>query len=190
MADRLTRIYTRTGDKGTTSLANGNTVSKSSERIETLGDIDELNSSIGVLIAHLEHSPFQNSLSLLQHELFDLGGELAMADPNYKAITQDQISRLECEIDQMNDALPTLKEFILPGGSKPVAFAHVARSICRRAERSWIRLSGVDDEVKESLGGQYLNRLSDYLFVLARSIAKESQTEEVFWRPVQSRIQE
>jgi cob(I)alamin adenosyltransferase len=187
MADRLTRIYTRTGDKGTTSLANGHTVSKASDRIETLGDIDELNSTIGVVISHIEEAALKDKLSLLQHELFDLGGELAVADPSYKSISKEQIIRLEQEIDRLNEALPTLKEFILPGGSQVVALTHVSRSVCRRAERSWIRLSTTDNDVKESLGGRYLNRLSDYLFVLARFIAKQTDTPEVFWQPAQSR---
>lgn len=179
---RLTRIYTRTGDKGSTGLADGRRVSKTSERIETLGDIDELNSVLGVLRAELAtDDPLSAVFFQLQNDLFDLGGEIAMANPDYQAITTDIISELENHLDSLNEQLPPLTEFILPGGSRSAAYCHQARSICRRAERQMIRLC--DDEEQNSIGAIYLNRLSDLLFVCARVLARRAGAAEVLWQP-------
>jgi len=187
MADRLTKIYTRTGDTGTTGLANGQRISKSAARIDTLGNIDELNSVIGLLLCDLsnEHSMIQ-ILGRIQHDLFDLGGELAMADPSYIAITDATITRLETELDAINCHLPPLKEFILPGGNKAASHCHLARSICRRAERSIITMNQ-EEETAANTGNRYLNRLSDLLFVAARSLAREDGGQEIFWKPAQAR---
>lgn len=182
MANRLTRIYTRGGDTGTTGLANGKRVSKSSARISALGDIDELNSSLGVLLADLNSSDELFSLLRnIQNELFDLGGELAMDSPDYQAIDDATIKNLESQLDQLNEPLPALTEFILPGGNRPAALCQLSRSICRRAERSFNHLC--EEEEQNRAGARYLNRLSDLLFVVGRSLAKRDQNEEVFWKP-------
>lgn len=181
MADRLTRIYTRTGDKGTTRLAGGKSVAKTSTRIETLGDIDELNSTLGILAAQMGASHPHYALVLgVQNTLFDLGGELAVADPAYRVIDEALISELEQQIDTLNETLPPLKEFILPGGNLSGAYCHLARTVCRRAERQLIRLCA--EEAITTLGQAYLNRLSDWLFVMARILARETN-EEVLWQP-------
>ncbi|WP_028468520.1 cob(I)yrinic acid a,c-diamide adenosyltransferase [Neptunomonas japonica] len=182
MADRLTRIYTRTGDKGSTGLADGRRVSKTSERIETLGDIDELNSVLGVLRAELvAEDPLSVIFFQLQNDLFDLGGEIAMANPDYQAITPEMIGELESHLDDLNEQLPPLTEFILPGGSRSAAYCHQGRSICRRAERQMIRLCNAEEQ--NSAGAIYLNRLSDLLFVCARILARRAGATEVLWQP-------
>ncbi|MDO6467656.1 cob(I)yrinic acid a,c-diamide adenosyltransferase [Neptunomonas phycophila] len=185
MADRLTKIYTRTGDSGTTGLANGTRISKSAPRIETLGNIDELNSALGLLLCEIptEHN-LRPLFERIQHDLFDLGGELAMADPNYVAITDSAITQLEQALDNLNATLPPLKEFILPGGNRPAAQCHVARTLCRRAERSMI-LMNQDEKTDANTGNKYLNRLSDLLFVAARSLARENGGQEIYWKPAQ-----
>ncbi|MFN3881399.1 MAG: cob(I)yrinic acid a,c-diamide adenosyltransferase [Nitrincola lacisaponensis] len=184
MSDRLDRIYTRSGDKGTTGLANGKRIPKSHPRIETLGDVDELNSLIGLLIAELDPPhPLTALLSRLQNDLFDLGGELAIADPGYTVITLDKVTLLEKHLDELNTALPPLKEFILPGGSKAAATAHLARSVCRRAERRMVSLGGLEQETINPMGVSYLNRLSDLLFVVARTLAREQGGQEIHWQP-------
>lgn len=182
MADRLTRIYTKTGDKGSTSLANGERVSKCSARIEALGDIDELNCLLGVLVSQLvaDH-PQRELLQQIQNQLFDLGGELAVASPDYRAIAPETVAFLEQQLDQLNEQLPPLKEFILPGGSPAGAQCHLARAVCRRAERRLIAL--VDQEQQSTEGTRYLNRLSDLLFVCARVLAREGGGQEVLWQP-------
>ncbi len=182
MSNRLTRIYTRGGDKGTTALANGNRVSKTSARIEALGTVDELNSHLGLLITQLDAQPsLQQTLMLRQHELFDLGGELAVADPDYVVICAEMISGIEQELDQLNQQLPPLKEFILPGGTPAAAQCHVARTLCRRAER---RLTAVaESEAVNPEAVAYLNRLSDLLFVCCRVIARHNGGSEVLWQP-------
>lgn len=184
MSDRLDRIYTRSGDQGTTGLANGKRIPKTHARIETLGDVDELNSILGLLIADLDHPhPLAGLLSQLQNDLFDLGGELAIADPNYTVISLDTVTHLETELDTLNAVLPPLKEFILPGGSKSAATAHLARSVCRRAERRMVSLGGIDNETINPMGVSYLNRLSDLLFVVARTLAREQGGHEIHWKP-------
>ena len=186
MGNRLSKIYTRTGDDGTTGLGDGTRVPKDSARVEAYGTVDELNSSIGVLLAACSGPRFQagvprkilECLTEVQHELFDMGGELCI--PGHRAIQAGQISRLETELDEFNDALPPLKEFILPGGGPAAAACHVARTIARRAERRVLTLSRAEAVSPEVM--KYLNRLSDLLFVLARVLARHERGAEVLWR--------
>ena len=179
VGNRLSRIYTRTGDDGTTGLGDGTRVPKDSVRVEAYGTVDELNSAIGVLLA-LPGLPqaVTARLTEVQHELFDMGGELCI--PGHRAITAEHVTRLEESLDQFNDALPPLKEFILPGGGPAAAACHLARTIARRAERrvcTLARAQSVSPEV-----AKYLNRLSDLLFVVARVLARHEQGTEVLWR--------
>ena len=179
MGNRLTKLYTKTGDDGTTGLGDGSRTTKDSSRIEAVGTIDELNSWIGLLIAELQSDePLIEPLTDIQHRLFDLGGELAV--PGFQLIKADTVSELEILCDQLNEALPPLKEFILPGGSKSAGLCHMARAVARRAERIIVTLSkeeAVGDDLK-----QYINRLSDVLFVMARQLARRDGGEEVFWK--------
>jgi len=185
MTDRLNRIYTRTGDAGTTALANGQRVPKTHPRIEALGTVDELNSLLGILIAQLEpEHALHNLLTPLQHDLFDLGGELAVADESYQVITAEVVTTLEAQLDELNQTLPPLKEFILPGGSIAAAQCQLARSVCRRAERRMVELG--HDEYINPQAAAYLNRLSDLLFVIGRILAREG-SGEVLWQPRQQR---
>lgn len=179
MGNRLSKIYTRTGDDGSTGLGDGRRVSKDAVRVEAYGTVDETNAQIGVLRASLstDHAA-QVMLEHIQHDLFDVGGELCI--PGYVLVTEAYIVRIEHAIDAINDQLPALKDFILPGGSMPAAHAHVARTVCRRAERRTLTLSQAEDINLLSL--HYLNRLSDYLFVLARALAREEGGQEVLWR--------
>jgi len=179
MGHRLSKIYTRTGDDGSTGLGDGSRVPKDHARVEAYGTVDELNALMGVLRAELapEH-PQQNLLSTIQHDLFDLGGELCI--PGYSLLKAEGIDQLEQAIDAINEQLPPLKEFILPGGNKAASSAHVARTVCRRAERRVHSLAHVESNIGP-LPLQYLNRLSDYLFVLARSLAREGGGGEVLW---------
>ncbi|WP_410211881.1 cob(I)yrinic acid a,c-diamide adenosyltransferase [Aquirhabdus sp.] len=182
MGHRLSKIYTRTGDDGTTGLGDGQRVSKDDLRVETYGTVDELNSAIGLLRASLternQGETLDPLLSRIQHELFDLGGELCI--PNYRILQNECVNRLEKSIDQMNETLPMLKNFILPAGSVPTAHAHLARSICRRAERLLTSLKHREDNVSD-LSLHYLNRLSDWLFVAARVISRFDGGQEVLW---------
>jgi cob(I)alamin adenosyltransferase len=179
MGHRLSKIYTRTGDDGTTGLGDGSRTPKDSLRVEAYGTVDELNSFVGLLRAELAAGhPAQTLLSRIQHELFDLGGELCI--PGYSLIKEESIDRLEAGIDTLNADLPPLKDFILPGGSKAAGLTHVARAVCRRAERRVQSLSR--EETLSPLGLKYLNRLSDYLFVLARVLARENGGSEVLWQ--------
>lgn len=179
MGNRLTKIYTRTGDDGSTGLGDGSRVAKNHLRVEAYGTVDELNAHVGVLRAELaqDHAA-QAFLQDVQHDLFDLGGELCI--PGYVLLNTAAISEAEAAIDQLNAQLPPLKDFILPGGSKAAAVAHVARTVCRRAERRVYTLSQQEPVNEEGL--KYLNRLSDYLFVLARVLARENGGQEVLWR--------
>jgi cob(I)alamin adenosyltransferase len=182
----LNRIYTRTGDAGTTRLATGQTVSKTDLRVEAYGCVDETNACIGLARVHLAHDPELDAmLGRIQNELFDLGADLAMPakadeEPGSKLrILDSQVARLEAEIDSLNDRLPGLKSFILPGGSPAAAALHLARTVSRRAEREAVRLT----EAGEPVSGpamRYLNRLSDHLFVAARW-ANDAGKAEVFW---------
>jgi cob(I)alamin adenosyltransferase len=179
MGNRLSKIYTRTGDDGTTGLGDGTRVPKDGERVEAYGTVDELNSSIGVLLA-VAGLPANVSSCLLeiQHELFDMGGELCI--PGHHVIRAEHVDRLETALDGFNDPLPPLKEFILPGGGPAAAACHVSRTIARRAERRVLSLSRVESVSPEVV--KYLNRLSDLLFVLARVLARHEQGTEVLWR--------
>lgn len=177
MGNRLSKIYTRTGDDGTTGLGDGKRTRKDSLRVEAFGAVDELNSCIGVLVAELGDDAPAAMLIDIQHDLFDLGGELCI--PGTTLIEERHISRLEAELDQLNEDLPPLKDFILPGGSRNAALAHQARTVCRRAERRTIALSR-EEEVHGPVI-RYLNRLSDLLFVLARSLCRRDGADEVLW---------
>ena len=173
------KIYTKTGDTGTTSLYGGTKVSKGHERIEAYGTVDELNSVVGVLLA-VPGLPQQvtDCLTEVQHELFDLGGELCI--PGHQLIRAEQVTRLEQALDGFNEALPPLKEFILPGGGPATAACHLARTIARRAERRAWTLARAEAVSPELL--KYLNRLSDLLFVVARVLARHERGAEVLWR--------
>ncbi len=179
MADRLTKIYTRSGDAGLTGLANGERVAKSDARIDALGTIDETNSAIGLVLSETGlPTAVLESLGRIQDELFDLGAELAL--PGRPAITSEYVLRLETDLDELNSALPSLEEFILPGGSRAAAACHLARAICRRAERRVWTLS-MAAEVNPELS-KYVNRLSDLLFVIARILARQHGSTEILWR--------
>ncbi len=177
MGNRLTRIYTRTGDDGTTGLADGTRIAKSSPRLQAMGDIDELNSLVGLLLARDISDDLRDVLSDVQHALFDAGGELSL--PDQSLISSEYVSAAERLTDHYNARLPALKEFILPGGTETAAICHLARAVCRRAERSMIRLNESEQLNRETL--IYLNRLSDLLFVLARVLAKADGGTEVYW---------
>ena len=178
MADRLTRIYTRRGDDGTTGLASPTRLSKDAARIEAIGAVDELNAQLGVLLAEPLPEDVAALIGELQHRLFDLGGELAM--PDYQAIQAQQVTALEEAIDRYNAALPSLKEFILPGGSRAAALCHVARTVCRRAERRLVSLNR-DEPLAPSLL-HFINRLSDLLFVLCRVLNRAAGRQDVYWQ--------
>jgi cob(I)alamin adenosyltransferase len=179
MGNRLSKIYTRTGDDGTTGLGDGSRVPKDSARVEAYGTVDELNSSIGVLLAVPDlPQAIGECLTEVQHELFDLGGELCI--PGHEAIRAEQVTRLEQALDALNDKLPPLKEFILPGGGPAAAACHVARTVARRAERRACTLARGESVSPEVL--RYLNRLSDLLFVMARVLARHERGAEVLWR--------
>ena len=178
MGNRLSKIATRTGDKGETGLGDGTRVAKDSARIQALGDIDELNSSIGVLLAEAMPAKLRAALLQVQHDLFDLGGEVCI--PGHTMITEAQVAHLDGLLETYNKRLPALKEFILPGGTRAAALAHLSRTVCRRAERSVVAL-GRAEPVGER-ARQYLNRLSDLLFVLGRSLNRAGKRGDVLWR--------
>lgn len=179
MGNRLSKIYTRTGDDGSTGLGDGSRVAKDNVRVEAYGTVDELNACLGMLRAQMEpdHAE-QTLLGDIQHDLFDLGGELCI--PGYTLLRDGQVELLEAAIDRLNEKLPPLKDFILPGGNRSAAAAHLARTVCRRAERRSYSLTHDEDNVR-GLPLRYLNRLSDYLFVLARTLAREHGDGEVLW---------
>ncbi len=178
MGNRLSKIYTRTGDDGTTGLGDGSRVAKDSARVEAYGTVDEANSVIGVVLA-VETVPdsVRTCLTEVQHDLFELGGELCI--PGHSAVTQAFIERLESDLDAFNEDLPMLKEFILPGGGPATSACHLARTVVRRAERRVGTLSNLEDVRPEA--GKYLNRLSDLLFVIARVLARAESGQEVLW---------
>jgi cob(I)alamin adenosyltransferase len=178
MANRLTKIYTRTGDKGKTGLADGSRVDKFNERIESLGNIDELNSIIGIILIENLPADKKTILEKIQHDLFDIGGELSI--PNHMVIDEVKINFLENSLDEMNNDLPSLKEFILPGGCKASSFCHLARTVCRRVERNLFKLTQTEKVNESSL--KYINRLSDFLFVLARFLNKTNKFSDIFWK--------
>jgi cob(I)alamin adenosyltransferase len=177
MGNRLSKIYTRTGDDGSTGLGDGSRVAKDSARVTAYGTVDELNSTIGVVIACGVADDIRDHLVRVQHQLFDLGGELCI--PGHKAIFDADVDRLETTLDHYNAELPPLKDFILPGGGLAASHCHVARTVCRRAEREVVTLSHHDAVRPEAI--RYLNRLSDLLFVLCRVLARASGHGEVLW---------
>lgn len=179
MGHRLSKIYTKTGDDGTTGLGDGSRVSKDHLRVEVFGTIDELNSVVGIVAAEDLPDSLAAVLEAIQHDLFDLGGELCL--PGRKAINEQHVRRLETQLDALNADLPILKEFILPGGTKAAAVCHLARTVCRRAERRLVAFSRSEQVSPMSI--QYLNRLSDLLFVVARRLNQEAGKPDVFWEP-------
>ena len=183
MGHRLSKITTRTGDGGDTGLGDGSRVRKDSPRVTALGEIDELNSAIGLLLAEPVPHAVRSSLESIQHDLFDLGGDVSI--PGRSTMTAGQAQRLEALLDEMNAGLPHLKEFILPGGTRAAGLAHLARAVCRRAERSLVALSSSEKVAGE--GRIYLNRLSDYLFVLGRVLNRESGRGDVLWQQGKNR---
>lgn len=190
MGKRLTKIYTRTGDKGQTGLGDGNRVAKTHPRIEAIGAVDELNSALGVLIEELkeengavESTDLATTLGFIQncqHRIFDLGGELSI--PGFALITQDHVKAVETELDALNQHLEPLANFILPSGSRLIAQCHMARSICRRAERQIVSLMETEAGSVNALTLEYINRLSDYLFVVARYCGLKTGVGEVLWQ--------
>lgn len=178
MGHRLSRIVTRTGDAGTTGLGDGSRVAKDDPRIEAIGTVDELNSTLGVVLVEPLPDDVRALLTDIQHDLFDLGGELSI--PGHTAIADAHIQRLEGAVERYNESLPMLKEFILPGGTRAAAHLHVARTVCRRAERRVVTLVRGENVRAEIV--RYLNRLSDLLFVLSRVLARVSGHGEVLWQ--------
>ncbi|GAB3267917.1 ATP:cob(I)alamin adenosyltransferase [Chitinimonas naiadis] len=179
MAYRLSKIVTRTGDDGSTGLGDGRRVSKASHRIHVLGELDELNSQLGVALAETLPDTVQATLLRVQHDLFDLGGEVCI--PGRVALTESCLLQIEQDVADFNAELPPLKEFILPGGSRASAALHVSRAVCRRAERALVELAG--NEAVSELAPRYLNRLSDLLFVLARVANRSAGVPDVCWQP-------
>jgi cob(I)alamin adenosyltransferase len=178
MGHRLSKIYTRTGDAGTTGLGDGSRAPKDAPRIAAIGEVDELNAILGVLLCETLPEEIATLLTGIQHDLFDLGGELSV--PGGQFLKASQPGRLEAAIDRYNGELAPLKEFILPGGTRAAALAHQARTVCRRAERAVVALAR--EEAVSEPGRQYLNRLSDLLFVLARWINKQAGCGDVLWQ--------
>jgi len=183
MGNRLSKIYTRTGDKGTTGLGDGTRVEKDHIRIEAIGTVDELNSIIGMILSNSIPEEIATALNKIQHHLFDLGGELSM--PEYTSLDENYITYLENTLDSINADLPALKEFILPTGGHATSSCHLARTVCRRAERRVFTLA--KDEKINAYSLQYLNRLSDLLFVAARVLARHENGSEVLWQPYQDK---
>ncbi len=178
MGHRLSKIYTRTGDAGSTGLADGSRVEKDSPRVDVMGEVDELNSHIALILVQTVPDAVREVLTDVQHALFDIGGEMAI--PGANTVTEQYVTHLEEVLDSFNQDLPMLKEFILPGGGAAAVATHIARSMCRRTERRMLGLSRVEDVNEHSR--RYLNRLSDLLFVLARVLAVGNDGE-VYWDP-------
>ncbi|OXL18518.1 cob(I)yrinic acid a,c-diamide adenosyltransferase [Psychrobacter sp. DAB_AL32B] len=187
MGNRLSKIYTRTGDDGSTGMADGSRVSKADSLFSVMGDIDELNSHIGLVRAQLtqtvtdatQKADFSQALIIIQHLLFNIGGELSM--PEYEGVNATHIDWLEQQIDAMNSTLPPLKDFILPTGSLLVSHLHVARTVCRRAERQAVLLQQERPQAIRHTAVSFINRLSDWLFVAARFCTDPEQVSEVLW---------
>ncbi len=177
MGNRLSKIATRTGDDGTTGLGDGSRITKDALRVQAMGDVDELNSQIGVLLCEDLPPALREELVTLQHDLFDLGGELCI--PGFTMIREAQVLRLDELLAKYNATLPALSEFILPGGSRAAAIAHVCRTVCRRAERSIVALG--HEETLNPQPRQYVNRLSDLMFVLARVLNRHAGGTDVLW---------
>ena len=178
MGHRLSKIVTRTGDAGDTGLTGGARVPKTHVRVQAMGDVDELNSQLGVLLALRPPKALATTLTRVQHELFNLGGELSM--PGSALVGEEHLVALERDVEALNRTLPPLKEFVLPGGSPAAAAAHLARAICRRAERAVWAVHAI--EPLNPAAPRYLNRLSDYLFVAARVLARAKGGREAEWR--------
>jgi len=178
MGFRLTRIYTRTGDGGDTGLGDGTRVAKDAPRVEVLGVVDELNCAVGLVLVEPVSPEVRDCLTAVQHDLFDLGGELSI--PGYTAVTERHVTRLEEVLDRFNGTLEPLKDFILPGGSRAAAACHLARTLARRAERRMVTLGAA--EPVSPLAQQYLNRLSDLLFVLCRVVNRDAGVDDVLWQ--------
>ncbi|MGW8390674.1 cob(I)yrinic acid a,c-diamide adenosyltransferase [Pseudoduganella sp. HUAS MS19] len=177
MGNRLSKIATRTGDKGTTGLGDGSRVDKDNVRIQAIGEVDELNSNLGVLLAEPLPDEMREELVSIQHDLFDLGGELCI--PGYQMIKEEHVERLDALLAKYNATLPALTEFILPAGSRAAAVAHVCRTVCRRAERAIVTLGKT--ETIHDFPRQYVNRLSDLMFVLARVLNRFAGGSDVLW---------
>ncbi len=178
MGNRLSKIATRTGDNGTTGLGDGSRTEKDSVRIHTLGEVDELNSFVGLLLCEAMPDDLREELVSIQHDLFDLGGELCI--PGYTMITDDHVGRLDDLLEKYNSTLPPLKDFILPAGSRAASVAHLCRTVCRRAERSIVslgRIEKINDHPR-----QYVNRLSDLMFVLSRVLNRFAGGSDVLWQ--------
>jgi len=179
MAHRLTKIVTRTGDDGTTGLGDGTRVGKDSLRVAVMGDIDELNSALGCVLAEVVPEPIAAILAAVQNDLFDLGGEICI--PGRSALWDAHLRQIDERIEQLREPLPTLRDFVLPGGTRAAAACHLARAVCRRAERSLVALGRA--EAVSELSIQYLNRLSDLLFLAARTLNAIAGQPEPLWRP-------
>jgi cob(I)alamin adenosyltransferase len=186
MANRLSQIATRTGDDGTTGLGDGSRVSKDHARVAAMGDVDELNSQIGLLLTEALPDDVRELLLTVQHELFNLGGELSI--PGYELLKDDAVARLDGALAKYNATLPRLAEFILPGGSRAAAVAHVCRTVARRAERAVVALGAA--EVVRPAPRHYLNRLSDLLFVLARVLNRAGGGDDVYWQSEKLKAQQ
>ncbi len=180
MGNRLTQIATRTGDDGSTGLGDGSRTRKDALRVHAMGDVDELNSHIGLLLCEPVPEAVRELLVLIQHELFNLGGELSI--PGYTLLKAQAVVTLDAALAEHNAALPKLKEFILPAGSRAAAQAHVCRTVARRAERAVVALAASEAGAVRAEPGQYLNRLSDLLFVLARVLNRMNGGDDVYWR--------
>jgi cob(I)alamin adenosyltransferase len=178
MGNRLSKIATRTGDAGTTGLGDGTRVPKDAPRIQALGDVDELNSTVGLLLCEDLPADTRDELLRIQHDLFDLGGELCI--PGFHNVTEAQVARIDELLEKYNGTLEPLTNFILPGGSRAASLAHVGRTVCRRAERSVVAL-GATEAVTDAVR-QYLNRLSDLLFVLGRVLNRHAGGSDVLWQ--------
>ncbi len=183
MAKRLTKIYTRTGDDGTTGLADGSRAPKDAIRIDVIGEVDELNSALGLVLAEDLPREMRASLLAVQNDLFDLGGELCL--PGHSIMNEGHVLRLEQELERLNATLPALKDFVLPGGSRAAAAAHLSRAVCRRAERRLVTLAR-EETVAPHLR-QYLNRLSDLMFVVARALNRHAGGADVLWEQAKNR---
>ncbi len=183
MGNRLSKIATRTGDNGSTGLGDGSRTGKDSLRIAAIGDVDELNSNIGLLLCEDLPAAMREQLVSIQHDLFDLGGELCI--PGYQMIQETQVARLDSLLETYNANLPALKDFILPAGSRAAALAHVCRTVCRRAERAIVALG--NSETIHPHPRQYVNRLSDLLFVLSRVLNRHAGGSDVLWQKDRNR---
>lgn len=184
MGNRLSKVVTRTGDQGSTGMADGSRRSKNDPRVHCLGEVDELNAQLGVVLSLLDDGPAQQLLFSVQHDLFDIGAELCQ--PGKALIGDDYVEALEQSVETFNAGLPPLKEFILPGGTPAIAAIQLARTVCRRVERGLVALDDAED--LNPTTGRYINRLSDLLFILGRAQAHQDGSGEVYWNSKYSRL--